>query len=335
MKGFAGVLVFSSPGRYNMCMRLTVLIFLLCTASLPLSALQARSGALLSPGRTAELSLSPFVSYMTGFSDELVYDSSSEPYPYMSRLHWEINPALISGLSGSVNIGNVLFLNAAAGSTINPSTGEMTDHDWLSGYFSQTDTEWTHYSLSDIYLTHSLLVDYNATVRFYRTYNFNLDFLSGFKLIQWGWTDSLKELDYPGSDYETLIGQNGIDYDIEYRIPYIGGGISFREGSFTGGWTFIYSWMVSVDDHDYHKFRGLHFYDTFRKGSYTGLSIYSSWHWTPVFSLALSLDIDSVHEFQGDTAVYNNSGSLRGFYPGSAGVRYDTSSLSLNLEYRY
>jgi outer membrane protease len=315
--------------------RLLSYIFLFCSLSVSLSALQAKPGALLSPNRNAEFSFSPFISYMTGHSNELVYDSSSDPYPYISRLHWEIQPAVVSGASVSVNIGNVLFFNIAAGSSLNPSTGEMTDYDWLSDYFSTTDTDWTLYSLSSISLTHSLLVDYNTAVRVYRTRNNSLDLLGGFKLIQWGWTDSIKEMNYYGEEILTYIGSNGIDYDIEYRIPYLGVGFSVQEGPFSLNLTLLYSWMVSVDDHDYHKLRGLHFYDYFTEGIYYGSSVTTRWHWTEVFSLALSYDYDYIPELQGDTLVYSDSGNLLAYSPGAAGVSYVAGSFSLNFEYRY
>ncbi|QEN08010.1 omptin family outer membrane protease [Oceanispirochaeta crateris] len=310
-------------------------ILFFCSLSVPLSALQAKPGALLSPNSNAGLSLSPFLSYMTGHSNELVYGSSSGPYPYLSRLHWEIQPAVISGVSASVNIGNVLFFNIAAGSSLNSPTGEMTDYDWDSEYFSTTDTDWTHYSLSTIYLTQSLLVDYNTAVRVYRTQRNSLDLLGGFKLIQWGWTDSIKEMNYYGEDIFTYVGTNGIDYDIEYRIPYLGVGFSLQEGPLFFNLTLLYSWMVSVDDHDFHKLRGLHFYDYFTGGFYYGYSATTRWHWTEAFSLAFSFDYDYVPELQGDTLVYSDSGNLLAYYPGGAGVSYAAASFSLNLEYRY
>jgi len=317
-------------------MRVTLCLLLLCLSTVSLFSLNAKSGAPLPADRSAGLSLSPFFSAMTGFSDELVFDSSSDPYPYMSRLHWEIRPALIAGLSGSINIGNVLFFNAAAGSTLNASTGEMTDHDWLKNYFDLVDTGWTHYSLSDIFLTRSLLVDYNTAFRVYGSRSLNLELMAGFKLIQWGWTDTIREIDYPGSgSYDYLSGSSGIDYDIEYRIPYLGAGIVLKEGHFGGGLTFKFSWMVSADDHDFHKLRNLHFYDSFRDGRYYGLSMYGRWHWSPVFSLALSLDFDYVPVIQGDTVTGSSSGTFLGYYPGGAGVGYMTAAATLALEYNY
>jgi len=312
-----------------------VSVLLLCFITMPLSALNARSGAILDGQKRVGYSLSPFVSVMTGFSDELVFDSSSAPYPYLSQLHWEINPAFIAGVSGSVNVGNVLFFNAAVGSTLNSSTGEMFDKDWIEDYFGTVDTEWTHYSLSDIYLTSSLLVDYNTALRLYRSRVYTLEILTGFKLIRWGWTDTLKKIEYPTGNYDSLIGYSGIDYDIEYRIPYVGFSSSLQKGEFASGITLKYSWMVSADDHDYHKLRGLHFYDSFSKGRYYGLSLFTRKHWSPVFSLALSFDIDYVPVIQGDTATYSRTGSLLSYSPGGAGVSYMTSAAALSLEYNY
>jgi len=311
-----------------------VSILILCLFSTPLFSLNARSGAEVKGQNQVGLSLSPFVEVMMGYSNELVFGDSS-PYPYLSRLHWDIQPAVVAGLEGSINIQNVLFFNVAAGSTLNASTGEMTDHDWLEKYFNLVNTEWTHYSLSDIFLTHSLLVDCNTSFRVFRSRSFTLEIMTGFKLIQWGWTDTLKGLDYPEYNYDYLIGYSGIDYDIEYRVPYVGVTISLDRGSFTGGLTFKYSWTVSADDHDFHKLTGYHYYDSVREGRYYGLSVFNRWQWSPVYSLSLSFDLDYIPVIQGYTFKYSRSGYLLGYFPGGAGISYLTGGASLSLDYNY
>lgn len=286
-------------------------------------------------GQNFGFSIAPVVSVIMGYSNELVYDESSDPYPYLSRLHWQILPAVVAGAKGSFNIKDRVFINVAMGTALNKKTGQMTDHDWISDYYDDVSTEWTHESVSDIYLRSSFLLDSNGAYRFYNRKDWKLDGMIGYKHIKWAWTDSLVSLTYPDQDLDYLIGVNGIDYTINYKIPYLG--IAYKMGAeqFSGGVTLLYSFLAAIDDHDYHKLRGLHFYDTFRMGQYLGVSTNARWRWSDVFSLSLAADLDWVPELTGDVSVYNSSGSYQGTYTGGAGVSYLAGSLSLALEYNY
>lgn len=309
-------------------------LFLLCL-SFSLAAWTADSGAPLKENRNYAFSFAPLVSVVTGYSNELVFDSSSEPYPYLSRLHWQILPAVTAGIKGSFNIRDRVFINAAIGTALNSYTGQMTDHDWLSDYFDFVSTEWTHESVSDIYLTSSLLLDSNGVFRFFNRKKWSFDGLIGYKHIMWNWTDTLVSLSYPDQDLDYLIGVNGIDYGVTYRIPYLGASYKFGSQKFTAGITLLYSFLVSVEDHDYHKLRGLHFYDSFSMGQYLGFSTSLRWRWTEVFSLSGTVDLDWVPELVGDAAVYDDSGTYLGTFNNGAGVSYLAGSVSLALEYNY
>jgi plasminogen activator len=315
--------------------RLLLLMLLLLFISFTLSAWTANSGAALKEGQEYAFSLAPVVSVVMGHSNELVFDSSSDPYPYLSRLHWQIHPAVVAGAKGSFNLWDQFFINAAVGTAVNKKTGWMTDHDWISDNFPDVSTEWTHESVSDIELTSSFLFDGNAALRLYNRNMWKLDAMIGFKYMQWAWTDTLVSLTYPGEDLDYLIGQNGIDYNVKYKIPYLGVSTKMDTDQISAGITLLYSFLVSVDDHDYHKLRGLHFYDTFSMGQYLGFSAFTRWHWSDFFSLGLSYDVDWVPEIIGDVSVYDNSGNSKGYYINGAGVSYLTTAVSLALEYNY
>lgn len=310
-------------------------VLLLLFISFSLSAWTADSGAALKEGRVIGFSLAPLVSVVMGHSNELVFDSSSDPYPYLSRLYWQLNSTIVGGVKGSINLGDKFFFNAAIGTALNKNTGNMSDHDWISDNFDDVSTEWTHESISAIYLVSSLLLDSNANYRYYSSDQWKLDGMIGFKYIKWSWTDSLVSLTYPGEDLDYLIGVNGIDYTVKYNIPYLGFSFQKDMEQFTGGLTLLYSFLVFVDDHDYHKLRGLHFYDTFTMGQYFGFSASGRWHWSDSFSLALSYDLDWVPEMIGDVSVYDSSGNFEGYFENGAGVSYMTTAVSLSLEYNY
>ncbi len=309
------------------------LILLFCFLSaLPLYALQARPGR-FPEDRTIGVSLSPFLMYMSGYSDELVFDESSDPYPYLSQLTWEIEPALVMGLSTSFVYRNRYSLNLAVGTAVNKSSGEMSDRDWIDDYFDDVETEWTHESVSDIDFTSSLVLDVNAAARIYRYRWFRADLILGYKFMDWGWSDEITSITYPSGEYDSLIGENGIDYDVEYRIPYFGINLEAAGGVFSGGLTLLFSPFVSVEDHDHHILRGLHFYDSFSGGRYYGASVYLNWICNRRLSFSLGGDIDYVPEFKGDTSVYNEFGNLTGYYKNEAGVEYLSYALTFSAAF--
>ena len=311
--------------------RFTLLLFCLCFSG-QLYAITARPGAPLPRGQKAGFSFSPFVSLMGGYSDELVYDDSSAPYPYMSQLTWEIRPAVVAGSSFSLQFRDRASLNLAVGTAVNKSSGEMTDRDWLYEYFDDVDTEWTHESVSDIDFNRSLLMDINAAFRVYKYRYFRTDLLLGYKYMEWGWTDEITSITYPNQDLDYLIGTNGIDYNVEYRIPYAGMDLTLTGRHFSGGTSLLFSPLVSAEDHDHHILRGLHFYDSFSGGTYLGASVFVRYYreW---FSLSLACDLDYIPEIKGDTTIENEFGTETGYYPNDAGVKYLAYAVTLALEF--
>ena len=307
---------------------------ILFAASLPLSALQARPGRFPDDQRIG-FSVSPLFTYMEGYSDELVFDESSDPYPYLSQLTWDIKPALVLGLSTSVVYKNRFSLNLAAGTAVNKNSGEMVDRDWIEDYFDAVDTEYTHESVSDIDYTKSFLLDVNATARVFRFRWFRADLMLGYKYMTWGWTDEITSIDYPTGDYDYLEGTNGIDYDVEYSIPYFGINLEAAISRFSGGLSFSFSPFVSVEDHDYHILRGLHFYEDLSGGNYFGSSVYFRYALKEWISFSLSGDVDYVPEFKGDTEVYDENDTLLGISENAAGVEYFCYSATLAVEFNF
>ncbi len=316
------------------------LLFLTFLLVVDLTALQADPGADLSGDKLSGFSVAPVVSWLNGRSIELVMNNSSADQRYTSKLNWELNHICLAGAKGSLNLGNYLYFNFAALTALNSGTGEMNDYDWLYSTYPQADTTtWTNWSQSDTYLLNSYQIDYNTSLRFFRRQGWNLDLFFGFQIFQWAWTDELTDIDYPysSSNYSDLIGENGIDYDIQYRIPYLGTGFSWNHGPAGAGLSLRYSWKVSADDHDYHKFRDIHFYDYFEDGQYLGLSAYWRCDWGESLSFSLSYDWDEVFEVGGDTHIVEESsfGRSYSYDPGGAGIAYFASSLSAALEYNY
>ena len=325
--------------------RAFVLLAALLSASLPLAALQAGSGASLPDGRIFGITLAPVYTYLNGRSYELVLQSASFDNSYLSKLNWDLENIHLLGNSLSLNWKDRLFLNFAFASALNSESGQMYNFDWLYGTYPQADrTTWTNRSSSDIDLTSSFLMDSNFTLRFHRSASRSLDALYGLKRMHWAWTDTVTSVDYPyaESDSSSLIGENGIDYQVSYRIPYAGIGYTEYRGSWEAGLTVLFSWMVSVQGHDNHKYplspdTERHFYDFFSRGRYWGVSLHCRWNGTERLSLSLRYDWDHIPEITGDTRIETESGSVTtlGFVEDGAGTAYAAASLTAAVEFRF
>ncbi len=239
---------------------------------LSLGALQAPSGLDLPSGRNVNFTGETFVALVWGHTNELVFGAESGSYPYLSHLDWDIKPAVLMGGSLSLNLQNIFFFNCAVATALNRHTGRMVDRDWeVMKYNEYKPWGGTHESVSDIYLTHSLLFDSNLSWRIYRNPRWHVSFLGGYKIISWGWTDKVVSADYPSSASPPPIGENGIDYIISYWIPYGGVRLGMGYSALSGSLSLVFSPFADSNDYDYHKLRGLHFYDYCHDGIYTDL----------------------------------------------------------------
>lgn len=343
---------FQGFGIYSVkVMKIIPLLFiLLLIPSLTLTALQADPGPVLEKGDVFGITIAPVYTLLNGRSTELVLYSGSYDNTYTSKLTWDLNTVQMMGGKVSLNLHNVLFINFAVTTALTRDTGEMHDFDWLYSNYKNPDlTSWTNWSESDISLQSSYQLDYNTTVRFYRTYNRSFDILAGFKLIHWSWTDILTDIDYPyipnnrdePVDHSSIIGENGIDYDVYYRIPYLGSSFTWTRGPFQAGMTLLYSWMVNVDDHDHHFYPGStterHFYDYYENGQYLSLSILSKFSFSDFMALSLSYDWEEVFEMQGDSIIVTKKNwvSTTSYDPDSVAVAYYAATLSLALEFSF
>lgn len=314
-----------------------LLLFLFLIPTLTLAALQADPGPVLGGEDTFGITFAPVYTVLNGRSSELVLQNEGNEGDYLSKLTWDLNSVQMIGGQISLNLQNLLFFNFAMVTALDAGNAEMNDYDWLYTKYPDADrTVWTNWSESDIFLRSSYQLDYNTTVRLFRTYTRSYDILAGFKMIHWSWTDSITDINYPyeSADYTHLIGKNGIDYEVYYRIPYLGASYRWIRGPVQAGATLLYSWMVNVDDHDYHIQRNLHFYDYYKNGQYFSFSVLAKFSCTDTLSLTLSYDWEEVFEIGGDSIIvteYSNGSSIS-YDPGSVAVSYYASSLSLALE---
>ena len=203
-----------------------------------------------------------------GEATEHVYDYDTGSRRQLSRLDWDLKNVGLGGGRGSVRLMDRLTLNGGIWLALTEGSGEMDDTDWLD-YGS---SDWTHYSLSDVDVTEGYVLDANATWDLYRLDAATLKVLAGYKQNGWSWEDSGVYLLYPEYGYvpQDLDGDNMINYEQEFRMPYVGASAELALGSFTVSGYAIYSPIVAAEDWDHHVERTLKFHETFEDGEMLG-----------------------------------------------------------------
>ncbi len=321
-----------------MAARILLSVFLFLPLSL--GALQAPSGRDLSGERAVNLTGRMIFGLVWGHSEELVFGSASGSHPYLSKLDWDIKPAVLAGASLSLNVQNTFFFNFAAAAALNRHTGEMVDRDWLlagkyAGQFKQKPWGGSHESVSDIYLKGSFLLDGNMTCRVYGSKRWYASLLGGYKMIHWSWKDQVTSVDYPEGKETPPIGANGIDYAITYWIPYGGLSLGLRNQVLSGSCIITFSPFADASDYDYHKLRNEHFYDYCRDGIYTGISLSLHRRMGKHLSLSFTFEWEAIQETVGDVHHYSGDSSLRRSALGGAGTAYSVIAGSLGLSFAF
>jgi outer membrane protease len=327
-------------------MKKIFICILFLAVSFRAAALQADSGAELFEEENFGFSFAPMYTFLNGQSDEMVLQINGYPGKYLSKLTWDLDAIHMAGGKISFNFCDKLFLNSAFSTALSEDSGEMYDYDWLyQDYASQNPdlTTWTNKSVSDITLVSSYLFDFNLSYKIYGDRANDVFGLAGYKVIFWSWTDSLTEIEYPyeDSDYDSLIGTNGIDYKADYRVPYFGFGYAWGPKKVKVGLSFIYSPIVNAETVDHHKYVGSseekYFRDHFSIGNYLGLSIYARVPVWEKISVSLAYDWEKIFKTQGDTTTVTENGSSKtySYSDDSVSMSYSASSFTCALEYNY
>jgi len=268
-----------SPGNQtsgDMVMKKWMLV-LAVGALVPVSSWAAMQAAAIA-GRTAgnELSLAAQFSLglVNGEAREHVYDYDGPGggRRQLSRLDWDLKGVAMGGGSVSVRMLKKLTLNGGVWLALSEGSGEMEDYDWML----VNSGDWTHYSLSDVNLTEGYLLDVNVAWDLLDNWNnMTARVMAGYKQNGWTWEDEGIFLLYPEYGYvpQDLGGENMINYEQEFRIPYLGVSADWTSGGWTLSGYAIYSPFVSATDWDEHVARDAHFEETFDGGDMFGLGL--------------------------------------------------------------
>ncbi len=173
-------------------------------------------------------SISPYFGLHWGMAREIVNYVPVPKYPtenkYFSLLLWELRDILMLGIDTRWESGNVLGMDFDLGVAV-PRwfSGEMNDYDW---YF--TDREWSHWSVSDIWLTWGIAADVSADFRILDSGLLSVHAGLALHLDWWGWTDELKNNIYSNTDISVTYpvpfdaSSNHVFRDTSRKSSYIG-----------------------------------------------------------------------------------------------------------------
>ncbi len=318
-------------------------LVLLAMALIPASGRAAfQAGAIAGPRDGAGMPFAAQVSLgvLNGEANEHVYDyeTADGSRRQLSRLDWDLKNVAMGGANGSVRLLDKLTINAGYWAALTEGSGEMDDYDWLD----TASTDWTHYSLSDVDVTEGYVLDLNVAWDLVSDWNdLAARVFAGYKQDGWTWEDSGKYLLYPEYGYvpQDLDGANMINYEQEFRMPYLGASADWKWNNFTVSGHLTYSPIVEATDWDEHVERSLHFKETFEEGDMMGVGLEARYDFTAgsfngVF-LSAALDYQKIDLIVGDMEVVDASTGESGGDDDVAGIENEYTMISLGGGIRF
>ena len=282
---------------------------------------------------------------LDGAAKEHVYDyeTADGSRRQLSRLDWDLKNIAMGGVNFSVrpikrNVWDALTLNFGYWNALTEGSGEMDDYDWLDPY----STDWTHYSLSDVDVTEGYVFDLNVAWDVVEWQDLVVRGFLGYKQNGWTWEDSGRYLLYPEYGYvpQDLGGDNMINYEQEFRMPYIGASADWTRGDFTVSGRLTYSPSVEATDWDEHVGRGMNYKEEFEGGDMLGfgLDIRYAFSRGPLKGafLAAAFDMQTIDLIVGDMEMYGDETNGLVYKDNDvAGIENNYTVFSLGGGYRF
>lgn len=298
---------------------------------------------------------------LNGEAKEHVFDYETEDGSrrQLSRLDWDLKDVAMGGINASlrplvmvkgIDLSDGLTLNTVNGVTLNfgywaaltEGSGEMDDYDWMD----TGSEDWTHYSLSEVDVTEGYLFDVNVAWDFIQWKDILTGrVFAGYKQNGWTWEDHGQYLLYPEYDYvpQALDGENMINYEQKFRMPYLGFGLDatfpIKPVELTISGRLTYSPSVEATDWDDHLEREIHFKEEFEGGDMFGLGLDVRCAFTRgpldgVF-IALAVDVQRIDLIVGDMEYYDASTDQYGGDEDVAGIENEYVAVSFGAGYRF
>ena len=309
---------------------------LLAMVLIPVAGFAAfQAGALAGPNEGPGIAFAGQLTLglLNGEAHEHVYDNETldGSRRQLSRRDWELKNVVVGGGSGSVRLLDKLTVNGGLWLALSEGSGEMDDYDWLE----PASGNWTHYSLSEVDVTAGYILDLNVAWDLLTRENLQARVMAGYKQDGWTWEDRGQYLLYPEYGYvpQDLGGLNMINYEQEFRMPYLGASADWQLNNFTFSGYLTYSPYLWATDWDEHVSRGLHFKETFEGGDMLGFGLEARYAlrqgtFQNLFLLA-ALDYQQVDLIIGDMEVYDTRTGEYGGDADNAGIENEYLVISL------
>ncbi len=317
-----------------------VLVAALALSASSVLALHANEGAKLTLAEANGMSLSVKGSVMllSGEAGEFVYGGTGQsdvPAGYkLSELNWDIKSLVMAGGTVSAQFGQGLRVNAGLWIGLNEGNGGMIDRDWLD----PTINDWTHFSESDVDIETAYSFDINASLELFELGPFQVSGLLGYKHDFWEWSDFGGTYIYSTfgfrDDVGSFGGENGIDYEQTFDIPYLGVQLATECSHVRASGYFLYSPLVMAEDRDHHILRNLYFREEFEGGDFFAFGLDLSMDLTDSIFISGSIDAQVIPEFTGDMFVKEGPDGKEGTNPDGAGIENMVVAVGLSAGIR-
>lgn len=305
---------------------------------LPLSSWAAfQAGVMVGPKEESGIpfAMQGSIGLLNGEAKEHVYDyeTADGSRRQLSRLDWDLKSIAMIGFNGSVRLLDKLTINGSYAAAATEGNGEMEDYDWLD----TGSTDFTHYSLSEVDVTAGYILDLNVAWDLVQWNDLTARVFAGYKQNGWTWEDRGVYLLYPEYGYipQDLGGDNMINYEQEFRIPYLGASADWKWNQFTFSGYLVYSPIVSATDWDEHVARDMHYTETFDGGDMMGFGLEARYAFTQGFwngaFVSAALDYQKIDLIVGDMEARNGATGESGGDTDVAGIENNYVAISLGL----
>lgn len=279
-----------------------------------------------------KLSISTSIGYLTGKSEEYVYDISTKRK--ISQLDWKIKGDAI--IKGEANYQLVRWLDFNAQGWINFDSGNalMDDYDWLN----PNQYQWTHWSHhDDTTLKQASQYDFSLRAWFLQSPNYRLGGVAGYQR-------SLFSFNARGGCYTYNNGQNQgcftpgvkiIGYKQTYESPYLGVAAYYQFNDFDFNGVFRISNLTQASDVDQHYLRALTFKEKGSQSDFYNLVLNAGYFVKPHFKIFAEGTYNSFPNHYASTEIIDNTTRQTDFYPGgSAGLSNTNYIIALGIQYK-
>ena len=280
-------------------------------------------------------SLSAGAGYLTGKATEIVFLPTVGNHR-ISELTWKIDNLFMIGVGAHLKLQNWLTVNFDGWFKATDGEGSMDDFD-----FRILGADWTDWSThSDTDVTDGSIIDLNAEISVFRTENFALKVIGGYKRDNFGWEAYGGNFVYSVNGFRDTVGsfpagQQVIGYEQTYDTPYVGIGIGVSFPRFELASRLIYSDWVQGEAIDNHYLRNLVTTDEIEDGEMVAFDISGKYLINNHLSVMMAYTYQDYDTAQGDSLWEFRDQGVSVLFVDGAGMDLYYSLFTVSLIYTF